>query len=164
MQRGLEGRRIAVFAGGEGEELKEALERAGALVGLLSDGHSRSDAEWHGGRYAAIVVGSGRDDQLQSRVVQLVREFLLSGKPVVTIGDGLALLEEAGGAREDAIVLSDDLRTAASAVVSRLAERFEDNQVDAMSDMSFPASDPPAITPASIGPRGAGDSRDSEAR
>lgn len=165
MQRGLEGRRIAVFAGGEGEELRTALEGAGALVELLSDGRARSDAEWHGGRYAAIVVGSGRDDQLHSRIVQLVREFLLSGKPVATIGEGLALLEEAGGAREDALVFQEDLRASrATAVVARLAERLEDNQVDAMSDMSFPASDPPAVTPASIGPGGAGNSRDSDAR
>lgn len=162
MQRGLDGRRVAVFAGGEGSALKESLEAAGALVEVLSDGRSRSEAEWHGERYAAIVLGSGRDDELESRIVQLVREFLLSGKPVVVTGDGLALFERAGGAREDAVIVSDDVRGAGSStVVQLLAERLEDRQVDEMSDMSFPASDPPAVTPASIGPR---DSRDSEAR
>ena len=165
MQRGLEGRRVAVFAGGEGHELKTALEGAGALVELLSDGRSRSEDEWHGGRYVAVVIGSGRDDQLQWRVVQLLREFLLSGKPVVVTGSGLALLEQAGGARDDAIVLSGGTRgPEGSALVSVLAERLEENQVDAMSDMSFPASDPPSNTPASIGPRNSRDQTDSEAR
>ena len=164
MQRGLEGRRIAVFAGAEGEELKTQLEGAGALVELLSDGRSRSEAEWHGGRYAAIVVGSGRDDGLRPRIVQLIREFLLSGKPVVVAGDGLTLLEHAGGANDDALVLSGGARGQGSALVTLLAERLEDNQVDAMSDMSFPASDPPANTPASIGPRHSSDQRDSGAR
>jgi NAD(P)H-hydrate repair Nnr-like enzyme with NAD(P)H-hydrate dehydratase domain len=162
MQRGLDGRRIAVFAGGEGETLKTALESAGALVEVLSDGQSRTDADWHGGRYAAIVIGSGRDDELEPRIVQLVREFLLSGKPVVVAGEGLALLERAGGAREDAIVISGNVGgEGRSDVVRLLAERFEDSQVDEMSDLSFPASDPPASTPGAIGPtRGA----DSEAR
>ena len=165
MQRGLEGRRIAVFAGAEGEELRTQLEGAGALVELLSDGRPRSEAEWHGGRYAAIVVGSGRDDGLRPRIVQLIREFLLSGKPVVVAGDGLTLLEHAGGAGDDALVLSGGARgQEGSALVTLLAERLEDNQVDAMSDMSFPASDPPANTPASIGLRHPSDQRDSGAR
>ena len=162
MLRGLDGRRIAVFAGGEGQALKTALEGAGALVEVLSDGRSRPEAEWRGGRYAAIVVGSGRDDELEPRLVQLVREFLLSGKPVVVAGDGLALLERAGGAREDAIVVSGDSGLAGrSDVVRLLAERLEDNQVDEMSDLSFPASDPPASTPGAIGPT---HGRDFEAR
>jgi putative intracellular protease/amidase len=159
---GLEGRRIAVFAGAEGDALAKALKRAGALVELLSDGHSRSEADWHGGRYAAIVIGSGRDDALEGRVIQLVREFLLSGKPVVATGDGVALLEQAGGAREDALLVSEnDMERNVAAVVPLLAERLEDTRLDEMSEQSFPASDPPATSPASIGAKS---SRDAEAR
>lgn len=168
MPRELEGRRIAVFAGAEGDRLRASLEDAGALVELLSDGQSRSEAEWHGGRYAALVVGSGRDDDLEERVVQLVREFLLSGKPVAVTGDGLQLLERSGGAREDALVIPGDARAESGrALVSVLEQRLEEDRVDEMSDMSFPASDPPSTTPQSIGPKAPRDtnrSHDADAR
>ena len=162
MQRGLEGRRIALFTGAEGEGLRAALEGAGALVEVLSDGRSYAEAEWHSGRYAAIVVGSGRDDALLPRVLQLLRESLLSEKPIVVIGEGSRLLEQAGGAHEDALAISPPRgRDDGSGVVQALADRFDDRDVDEMSDLSFPASDPPANTPASIGTKR---SRDSEAR
>ena len=160
MQRGLEGRRIAVFAGADGDRLKQALENAGALVVLLSDGRERTDAEWHAGRYAAVVLGSGRDDDLTPKIVQLVREFLLSGKPVVSTGDGLELLRHAGGSAEDALVANSRADIATESV-RMLTDALEDSQVDEMSDMSFPASDPPATTPASIGAK---HTNDSEAR
>ena len=155
MQRGLEGRRIALFAGADGDGLRRALEGAGALVEVLSDGHPRPDAEWHGGRYAAVVVGAGRDDGLQQRIMQLLRESLLSEKPIVVIGEGLGLLEHAGGSREDALVVSrKEGGDAGADVVRMLADRLDDRDVDEMSDMSFPASDPPATAPQSIGPKG----------
>lgn len=152
MQRGLDGRRIALFAGAEGEGLRAALERAGALVEVLSDGRSRPDAEWHSGRYAAIVVGSGRDDALLPRMLQLLRESLLSEKPIVVVGEGSHLLEQAGGSREDALAVQSLIGGEdGSGVVQALADRLDDRDVDEMSDLSFPASDPPANTPASIG-------------
>jgi hypothetical protein len=161
MLHGLEGRRIAVFAGEEGGALKSALEGAGAEVELLSDGRSRSDEVWHGGRYAAVAVGSGAGGAQESRIVQLVREFLVSSKPVVVVGNGTALLERAGGTREDALIVSEDVRADARQVVQMLAQRLEEDRVDEMSDLSFPASDPPSISPGSIGPD---HSRDSGAR
>jgi hypothetical protein len=146
MQRGLDGRRVAII-GDADAELRRALEGAGAQAEFLTAG-SGPDDQWHGARFSALILGAPSDD---ARVLQLVREFLLSGKPVVAFGDGLALVERAGGTREDVISAVEGPDGAATAVAA-LADRFDDDQVDEMSDLSFPASDPPAVSPGSIGP------------
>lgn len=146
MQRGLDGRRVGVAGGGE-RALEDALRGAGAQVERLSPG-SGSDADWRGARYSAVVVGGASEDP---RVLQLVREALVSGKPIVVLGDGLAVIERAGGARDD-VVCVDAGTEGVPRAVAALADRLEEDQVDEMSDLSFPASDPPAVTPASIGP------------
>lgn len=158
----LEGRRIALFAGAEGEPLKSALAGAGAVVEVLSDGQTHGEAEWHAGRYAAIVVSDGRDDGLEQKVVQLLRESLLTGKPIVLAEGSVPLIQRAGGTADDAVLVLRGGADAAlaNAAVRALSDRLEERRVDEMSDLSFPASDPPAINPASIGPR----QGDSEAR
>ena len=161
MARGLEGKRIALFAGAEADALRTALQKAGGLVEDLLDGRSRTEAAWHAARYAAIVVGSGSDGDLRGRVVQLLRESLLSAKPIVVIGNGLPVLEEAGGSEQDALIVRSGPGEDPGDAVRLLADRLAEREVDETSDLSFPASDPPAITPASIGARR---SPDTEAR
>ena len=154
MQRGLDGRRIALLAAAPADAIRDALAGAGALVEALPPGSTAEGAAWHAGRYAALVIADGSRGG-DPRAAQLVREFLVAAKPVAALGDGLSLVEEAGGAKDDLVLSNDgDAGAFASQLVAALADRLDDEQVDEMSDMSFPASDPPAVTPASIGPAG----------
>lgn len=185
MQRGLEGRRVALVATNEAEKtaatVTAALEPAGAIVERLE---SANDEAFHGAKYAALILagGNGRDFSTDPRLVHLVREFLASDKPVAALGSGLAVVLDAGGAAGRSVVSFDALRSelegagatlvsenmysddslfsatdganlqqVAERIVRKLAERFEDHDVDLMSELSFPASDPPAVTPATVG-------------
>lgn len=152
MQRGLDGRRIALLGADSAEVIRDALAGAGALVEVLTPGSSAGGEAWHAGRYSALVMtgGGGADDP---RAAQLVREFLVAAKPVAVMGHGLALVEREGGARDDLVFAEDgDAGSLAPRLIAALAERLEEDQVDEMSDLSFPASDPPAASPASVGP------------
>ena len=92
MLRGLEGRRVAVFASPKdsAEEraavMTQALERAGARIHLLSES-SASDQDYHGAKYAALVLvgDEGAQFEIEPRLVQLAREFLASDKPVAAL-------------------------------------------------------------------------------
>lgn len=152
MPRGLEGRRIAVFAGADAALIAGALEQHGARVELLSA--STGGEGWHGGRYAALVITAASDEaNEQPRLVQLLREFLVSDKPVAVLGEGLRLLERAGGTVDDAVLAEtgDDARGFADRTRAALAARLDDREADEMSEQSFPASDPPSTTPSSVG-------------
>jgi putative intracellular protease/amidase len=171
-----------VSAGATGGRILKALEQAGADVTRLES--ARQDDSWHGAAYAALVLVGGRDgsDATDERLVQLVREFLLSGKPLVAYGEAVRIVVEAGGAAGRSVAANDDLKDAidqagatcvpaeihvdeslitarasadlgefADRLVRELATRLEESAVDEMSDLSFPASDPPAVTPASVG-------------
>jgi hypothetical protein len=159
MQQGLQDRRIALFAAGDRGTVARALERQGARVAVLNGGNATRDEDWHGGRYAALVIvdvvqtATGREP----RLVQLAREFLVSDKPVAVFGGGVQVLREAGGVLEDALIAwrDSDVEDFASRLVAKLVTRLEEAELDDMSDQSFPASDPPATTPAAIGgPKG----------
>lgn len=156
MQRGLEDRRIALLAAGDRAVVARALEAEGARVADLHGGMPTRDEDWHGGRYAALViVDAGENVTIKEpRIVQLTREFLVSDKPVCVYGGGVQVLHEAGGVEEDALVVEaeGDLKKFATRVVRALATQLDESQIDEMSDQSFPASDPPATNPASIGP------------
>lgn len=152
MQRGLEGRRIALLGADSGDAIRSALAGAGAQVEVLASAGSAEGEAWHAGRYSALVITGGGADA-DHRAAQLVKEFLVAAKPVAVWGKGLSLVEQAGGAKDD-LVLADEGDSAAfaSRVVTVLADRLDEERVDEMSDLSFPASDPPAVTPAAIGP------------
>ena len=129
MQKGLEGRRIAVTTpDGEPSEalgvIQRELERAGAEVELLR-GDGDSDA-WHGGRYAALVVfGGAQADTLSSanpRLVQLVREFLVSEKPVAAYGEALGIVVEAGGAAGRTLTAEGKLKAATETAGGRVVD------------------------------------------
>lgn len=192
MQHGLEGRRIALYVGslsnGGGAGIQQALEAAGARVHVLADDAQPDD--FRGGVYAGLVAVSGARENADSRVVQLVREFMASDKPVAVFGDGVNLLLQAGGAAGRKIACDDSHRaelegagatadaspvlvdealiTAQESadpaefgrtVVREFSERLDDRAVDEMSDLSFPASDPPAVSPSSLGTSGSPDAR-----
>lgn len=155
MQRGLEDRRIALLAAGDKALVARALEAEGARVADLHGGLPTRDEDWHGGRYAALVIVDAGENitAREPRIVQLTREFLVSDKPVCVYGGGIQVLHEAGGAPEDALVASPDgdLREFALRTVRALTTQLDESQIDAMSDQSFPASDPPATSPSVIG-------------
>jgi putative intracellular protease/amidase len=120
MQHGLEGRRIAVASpdGARSDDIgvvEDALKRVGATVDALTN--ESGDDMWHGGLYAALVVVGGEgDDRLPAshpRLVQLVREFLVSEKPVAARGTGVAVVVEAGGAAGRTLAVDESLKAAA---------------------------------------------------
>jgi putative intracellular protease/amidase len=159
MQRGLEDRRIAVFAAGDGGNVARVLEHHGARVAALNNGVATRDEDWHGARYAALVIVDAAQNATakEPRLVQLVREFLLSEKPVAVYGGGIQVLHEAGGAEADTLAAAPDgdLEAFTEGLVEKLTRRLEEAQLDDMSDQSFPASDPPSTTPAAVGqPKG----------
>jgi putative intracellular protease/amidase len=186
MTRGLEGRRIALAALDEDPAtgtVAKALEQAGARLDHLTLGEG-TDTDWHGGKYAALVVTGGAADRpldADPQLVQLVREFLASEKPVAALGNALRVLLHAGGAAgrtvaatgrlksiveasggktgTEPLVVDGGLVTAtgsdvdgfASRVVQEFSRCLEEREADEMSEQSFPASDPPSTTPGSIG-------------
>jgi hypothetical protein len=155
MQRGLEDRRIAVLAAGDRAVVARALEAEGARVADLHGGLPTRDEDWHGARYAALVIVDAGENVTakEPRIVQLTREFLLSDKPVCVYGGGIQVLHEAGGVEEDALVAQadGDLKEFALRTVRALTTQLDERQIDEMSDQSFPASDPPSTTPSAIG-------------
>lgn len=158
MQRGLEDRRIALLAAGDRSVVARALEQQGARVADLHGGLPTRDEDWHGARYAALVIvdADGTVTAREPRIVQLTREFLASDKPVCVYGGGIQVLHEAGGVEEDALVAAPegDIAEFAARTVKALTSELDESQIDEMSDQSFPASDPPSTTPSSIGPDG----------
>jgi putative intracellular protease/amidase len=184
MQRGLEGRRIALF-GSEGAALdtvRRELEAAGATVQSVSE--KDGDEDWHGAKYAALVLIGANPAFAKSdpRLVQLVREFLVADKPLAAYGSAVRIVFEAGGVEGRSVSADGDLKTAiesvgakcvdedihadamlitaresigvdafAARLLAELSSRLEESAVDEMSELSFPASDPPAVSPTSIG-------------
>jgi len=182
MQRGLEGRRVALYVAAltdpSGVGLQQALERAGARVHVLTDDTGAD--EFRGGVYAALVATATAASD-HAPILQLVREFMASDKPVAAKGEGIDLIVRAGGAAgrrlvagarraelesagatpsDRAIEVDEAVVTAAASVsdeefaasvVRTFSHRLDESAVDEMSELSFPASDPPAVSPSSAG-------------
>lgn len=157
MLRGLRGRRIALAIAGTDADIDEqastiraTLEEAGAQIDPLDAGRTR-DQEWHGARYAGLVlVGNGSPED--PRLTQLVREFLLSEKPIAAVASASQLVRQAGG--EPRVAGGDDTsaKDFAARVVADFSDCLEDRDLDEVSEESFPASDPPATSPISTTP------------
>ena len=97
-----------------------------------------------------------------SAVSQLLEAGGAAGRTVAADGELRAVLEGAGATvAAEAVHQDDALLTArseagaemvAQRLVGALSDRLEEREVDLMSELSFPASDPPAVSPATIGP------------
>ncbi|HEU4995948.1 MAG TPA: DJ-1/PfpI family protein [Gemmatimonadaceae bacterium] len=162
----------------------KALVGAGAREDVLSTpGFSDSDFA-SGRYAALILVGDGGSQAPDPRVVQLAREFLASEKPVAVWGALRAILEAGGarGRRvagdaplratleqagatwvDEPMFVDEELITAgagvsgeefAARVTKEFADRLDERALDEMSELSFPASDPPAVSPSFIGSAG----------
>ena len=115
MQRGLEGRRVAIAVlrddsadAGKIAIVRAALEAQGASVVTLRAG-SGPDEEWHGARFAAVVVLGTEAKNLDPRLVQLTREFLASEKPVAALGGAAAAILQARGAAGRTLAIDGSL-------------------------------------------------------
>jgi hypothetical protein len=149
VQPGLRGRRIALFARDASAQptVRAALERAGAEVQVLTP--ELGEEAWHSGMYAGLVCLGAPDRGERVRLVQLAREMVLAEKPVALFDASADDLELDGGG----VTLqgSGDADEFARRVVAGFADRLEEAAVDEMSDLSFPASDPPSVSPGIAG-------------
>jgi hypothetical protein len=152
MQHGLEGRRIALFAepGSDTAEIRKELIAAGAEINDLPGGGSED--RWHSGMYAGLVVVGDAEEktELHPELAQMIREFLVSEKPVATFHTNAEALQLDESLL--AVKGADDARGFAREVASVFANRLDERAVDEMSDLSFPASDPPSVSPGTAGP------------
>lgn len=151
MLRGLEGRRIGLFSGGgaAATEIRKELIAEGAEVTELP---GSGDDLWQGARYAGLVLVGPADEAAAAgdRVRQLVREMLVSDKPVAVFDvDGASFGADPGMLAAEG---KGDARAFAARIVESFADRLEEGAVDEMSELSFPASDPPATNPGVAGP------------
>lgn len=156
-----------------------ALEGAGATVQRLRD--VRSDDEWHSGRYAALVAlgelpgAADRVEQLAREFLVAGKPIAAHGHGLsvllkagglagrrVSVGQEFEELAAAAGADcvDESMTVDENLLTAGrESPITEFAERvtrefsrlLEESEVDEMSELSFPASDPPAVSPSTLG-------------
>lgn len=162
--------------------VRRTLEQAGALVHPLG-GEGGAPDDWHGAKYAALVLlGQDRDRdprvlQLAREMILSDKPVAAWGGAVgivldagaaagrkVAAGDDLApSLREAGAEMTPEAICADaslitarpdaDIAAFAERVTREFAEQLEEHELDEGSDLSFPASDPPAHSPGTSPPR-----------
>jgi hypothetical protein len=179
--QGLQGKRIALL-GDRDRQVAQGLQGAGATVESLDDvvgDDPRWHSATHAALVVMAGLPDARADRAVqlireclladkpvaaygSAVALLLTSGGVAGRTIAADPSMDHMLSAAGAtpAREP---LHDDagIITARGSVAiaefvrqvaSRVGERFLERRVDEMSDMSFPASDPPATTPATAGP------------
>jgi putative intracellular protease/amidase len=97
-----------------------------------------------GGGLWAILKAGGAAGRLVAAHGLL--KIALEGAGARSVEEPIYVDEALITARADA-----DVNEFAKRVVGEFSNRLEERELDEMSELSFPASDPPAITPATIG-------------
>ena len=155
--------------------VRTALQAAGAHVHLLSAADAKDTDFLSSASAGLVAVGGAREFRGDPRVVQLTREYLASDKPVAVLGSAVAIVLAAGGAAartmacpgsmrpalesagaqcvqapvyvDDGLISANDTSAQefANQLVRTLSTKLEEREVDTASELSFPASDPPAL-------------------
>ncbi|MEX2153037.1 MAG: DJ-1/PfpI family protein [Gemmatimonadaceae bacterium] len=156
------GARMHLLQAGEGTEEDWHGARYVALV-IVGDGAPGHVADARLVQLAREFLASEKPVAVFGGGVSVVLEAGgAAGRKVAAQGPLKSAVERAGGTVVDSAMTADgSLITAlgstaveefATRVVREFSNQLEEREVDEMSEASFPASDPPATTPSSLGP------------
>jgi putative intracellular protease/amidase len=155
------GARIHVLSGADRTDDEFRGGQYAALV-LIGDGSSGFSADPRLVQLTREALASDKPVAALDGALSMIMESGgAAGRTLAAHGPLTASLEAVGAKCVDEPVHVDDLlisaqgnadvETFAAVVVRELSNKLEERDVDEMSDLSFPASDPPAVTPSTIG-------------